>query len=65
MTTVEEYAMEHPEMTSEDKLEMALQAVKAGLGAAGISVDEELIKKIIDYISEMCEWSKTVNCCAR
>lgn len=61
MTTVEEYAKEHPEMTSEEKLDMALDAVKAGLIAAGISFDEALIKQIIAYINELCTWSKTVN----
>lgn len=61
MTTVEEYANTHPEMSGEDKLNMALEAVKAGLGAAGIKFDENLIKQIVAYIQEMCKWSKTVN----
>lgn len=61
MTTVEEYATEHPEMTSEQKLEMALTGVKAGLAAAGIAFDENLVKQVIAYINEMCGWSKTVN----
>lgn len=61
MTSVEEYAKDHPEMTSDEKLEMALGAVKAGLTAAGISFDEALIEQIIAYINELCSWSKTVN----
>ena len=61
MTAAEKYAAEHPEMTGEDKLEMALTAIKTGLAAAGVKVDEALIKQIIAYIQEMCKWSKTVN----
>jgi uncharacterized OsmC-like protein len=61
MTTVETYAKEHPEMTSDDKLNMALESVKSACSAAGIKLDTELIKKIISYINEMCSWSKTVN----
>lgn len=62
MTSVEDYASQHPEMTSTEKLDMAILGVKAGLAAAGIKIDEDLIKKIIAYIEEMCSWSKTVNC---
>lgn len=61
MASVEEYSKEHPEMTSDDKLNMALKAVEAGLGAADIKLDASLIKKIADYIEEMCSWSKKVN----
>lgn len=61
MTTVETYAKEHPEMPSDDKLNMALESVKSACSAAGIKLDTELIKKIISYINEMCSWSKTVN----
>ena len=61
MTAVEEYATEHPGMTGEQKLEMALTGVKAGLTAAGIAFDENLVKQVIAYINEMCGWSKTVN----
>ena len=61
MTAVEEYSASHPEMTSEDKLNMALGAIKKSCAAAGIAVDAALLKRIIDYISEMCSWAKTVN----
>ena len=61
MTATEEYATEHPGMTGEQKLEMALTGVKAGLTAAGIVFDENLVKQVIAYINEMCGWSKTVN----
>ena len=61
MTATEEYAIEHPGMTGEQKLEMALTGVKAGLTAAGIAFDENLVKQVIAYINEMCGWSKTIN----
>ena len=53
MTTVEAYALEHPEMTSDDKLAMALEAVKTACAAAGIDVNVDLIMRIKSYIEEM------------
>ena len=61
MADVEEFAKTHPEMTGEDKLNMALEGIKTAMSAAGIKFDEKVIKKLIDYITEMCKWSKKVN----
>lgn len=61
MSAVEEYAKEHPEMTSEDKLNMCIEGVKAGCAEAGIELDDQLIKDIIAEIEKLCKWSKTVN----
>ena len=61
MTTVEAYALEHPEMTADDKLAMALEAVKTACAAAGVDVNVDLIMRIKSYIEEMLKWSKTVN----
>lgn len=61
MSTVEEYSKTHINVTSEDKLNMALEAISAGCAAAGITLDVELAKQIKAYIEEMCKWSKTVN----
>lgn len=61
MADVEEFAKEHPDMSSEDKLNMALEGIKTAMGATGIAFNEETIKKLIDYITEMCKWSKKVN----
>lgn len=63
MTAAEAYAKEHAEdgLTGEEKLNMALETVKKGLAAANISFDDEKIKKIVEYINEMCAWTKTVN----
>ena len=61
MSEAEEYAKAHPKMTGEEKLEMVLKTVKAGIVTAGIEVDDELIERLIAYINELCAWSKTVN----
>ena len=61
MSTVEAYSKEHPGMTSEEKLEMALEAIKASCQTAGIALDETNLQRIVEYIAEMCAWAKTVN----
>ena len=61
MADVEEFAKAHPDMSSEDKLNMAIEGIKTAMEAAGIKFDEKVIKKLIDYITEMCKWSKKVN----
>lgn len=61
MTAAEDYAKEHPEMTGEQKLDFALEIIKKGLYAGGIAFDDALIKRIIEYINELCKWTKTVN----
>jgi len=61
MSTVEAYSLEHPGMSSEEKLNMALEAINSGLTAAGIDPNPDLIQQIVAYIQEMCKWAKTVN----
>ena len=61
MSTVEAYSKEHTGMTSEEKLEMALEAIKASCQTAGIALDEANLQRIVEYIAEMCAWAKTVN----
>lgn len=61
MSTVEAYSKEHPGMTSKEKLEMALEAIKASCQTAGITLDEANLQRIVEYIAEMCSWAKTVN----
>ena len=61
MSAVEVYSKEHPGMTSEEKLEMALEAIKASCKTAGIALDEANLQRIVEYIAEMCAWAKTVN----
>ena len=61
MSVVEDYSKEHPGMTPEEKLEMALEAIKASCQTAGIALDEANLQRIVEYIAEMCAWAKTVN----
>ena len=61
MSAVEVYSKEHTGMTSEEKLEMALEAIKASCQTAGIALDEASLQRIVEYIAEMCAWAKTVN----
>lgn len=61
MADVEEFAKTHPDMTGDNKLDMALEGIKTAMSAAGIKFNEKVIKKLIDYITEMCKWSKKVN----
>ena len=61
MSAVESYSNEHPRMTAEEKLEMALEAIKASCQTAGIALDEANLQRIVEYIAEMCAWAKTVN----
>ena len=61
MSTVEAYSKKHSGMTSEEKLEMALEAIKASCKTAGIALDEANLQRIVEYIAEMCAWAKTVN----
>lgn len=56
MKTVEEYSKLHPGMTSDEKLEMAIEAVKSGLAVAGIKVDADAIKRIVEYIKQSIGW---------
>lgn len=61
MKAVEDYAKSHPGMKGDDKLNMALEAVKNGLAAANINFDENTIKKIVEYINQMVGWSNSMN----
>lgn len=45
MTATENYSKEHPGMTSDDKLNMALTAIKAGLTSVGIECSADLLEK--------------------
>lgn len=61
MTSVENYVLRYPDMTSEDKLSMAIAIASESLEAVGITLDEALTRKLVAYITEMCKWAKTVN----
>lgn len=56
MTTVEEYHKSHPEMSSDDKLNMALDMIQAGCAEIGIEVDEATLNNLVDYINQTIDW---------
>lgn len=56
MESVEAYAKAHPGMSSDDKLNMAIEGIKSGLAVAGISLDETALKRVIDYVKESIKW---------
>lgn len=58
---VEEYANTHPEMTSDEKLEMAIESVKSGLTAMGVEYDDETLDKLKEYINNLIKLTKKVN----
>ena len=61
MRKVEEYSREHPGMSPDDKLNMALEAIKTGLEVAGIKLDTTLLQRIIDYIKQSISWFNEMN----
>lgn len=61
MSEVDAYAKVHPGLTPDEKLEMALLSIETAMTAAGVKYDQKATERIIKYIKEMCEWSKTVN----
>ena len=57
MRNVEQYCREHPgELTSEQKLEMALESIREGLAAVGIKFDDKLCNRTIAYIKASITW---------
>ena len=61
MAKVEEYYRLHPEMTSEQKLEMAVEAIEEGLKVAGITVDKKTLQRLIDYVKQSIGWLNEMN----
>ena len=61
MSEVESYSLEHPETTSQQKLNKAIDLIEEKCSAQGIKFNTALLSKSVSYIKEMCTWSKTVN----
>lgn len=57
MKYVEEYSKAHPEMTSDDKLNMAVELVAQGCASlTGVKWDETLVENIKKYIKMCIGW---------
>lgn len=61
MAKVEDYYRQHPDMSSEQKLEMAIEAVEEGLKVAGITLDKKSLQRLIDYIKQSIGWLNEMN----
>lgn len=57
MKEVEEHYRSHPEMTSQQKLDMAVEIIIEGAKAIEIEVSEETIRDIIKYIEDTIKWA--------
>ena len=56
MKEVEEYAKTHPNMTSDEKLDMALNAVQKSLSSMNITFDDTTKEKTKNYINQTIKW---------
>lgn len=61
MKTVEEYYKEHSTMTSEEKLNMALETIQTSLSAMNISFTDEMKEKVKSYINSCISWCNSMN----
>jgi len=55
MRQVEGYSKDHT-ISSNDKLDMALDIIRAGLETANIKCDTKLLKRVITYITDSIDW---------
>ena len=62
MKSVEDYARAHPgELSSEQKLDMALQAIENALVAENIKFSAKMTKRTIAYIKDCVAWFNGMN----
>lgn len=60
MKTVEEYYKTHTDMTSDAKLEMALETIQSSLKAMNIDFSDETKEKVKSYINSCINWSNSM-----
>lgn len=56
MKEVETYYKTHPNMTSDEKLDMALSIRQKSLATRGITFSDADKKKVAEYINQTIEW---------
>lgn len=62
MKSVEAYAKAHPgELSSEQKLDMALESIETALTAENIKFSAKLTKRTVAYIKECISWFNDMN----
>lgn len=57
MQEVEEHYRQHPEMTSQQKLDMAIEIIISGAAEIDVEVSEDTIREIVKYINETIKWA--------
>lgn len=57
MQEVEEHYRKHPEMTSQQKLDMAIEIIIRGAAEIDVEVSEDTIREIVKYINETIQWA--------
>ena len=57
MKEVEQYYRSHPEMTGNDKLNMAIDIIIKTSRDLGIEVTDELVDDLVDYIQKTISWA--------
>lgn len=60
MMDVEKHYRENPNMTSEEKLEMALDIVIEQAAELEVQIDENSIKEVIKYIEDTIKWANNM-----
>ena len=56
MKQVEEMHRQNPSMSSEDKLNLAIQLIKDAGSMLGIQVDDDMVNDLVDYIGQTISW---------
>lgn len=60
MQEVEEHSRKNPNMTSQQKLDMAINIIKEGAAAINIEVDTKLISDLVEYIEKTIKWANNM-----
>lgn len=57
MREVENYYREHPDMTSEEKLDMAIAIIEEASLDLGVEITDKLVDDLTNYIKETINWA--------
>ena len=57
MYEVEAHYRTHPEMTSQQKLDMAIELIIESAAMIDISIDEQTIRELVKYIEDTIKWA--------
>ena len=57
MKEVEEYYRVHPDMTSQQKLDMAIELIITSAAIINIEIDEQTIRNLVKYIEDTIKWA--------